>query len=298
MIQKYAQQNEVIGSGEAMDVQDLNVSEFLLPLMKGDTGGFAPLDVSEDLEVSEDDKPEQMDFALDEIPGAPGAKEIVVSVEPEQQDVQIEGEEGGSEWSPKTFLNWLHKQFNSVPEHSGYDTTGLEKAISHFERLDREITKAMRSDFKNEIDSAKAERAREQIENGLERLIERLETVKVDKYKRHAKKKSKSWAENVGMITKEAGTTLISGITITVPLLISRVARVCINGMVSGGHDLEDMFKRQVDEYTLTKREQAEVSQLLSDMGYPIFQDRGFAPGTPVDIWRSDNFDFGAQYRG
>ena len=297
MVQKYAQQNELTSSVDIGDVKDLDVGEFLLPLMKDEGGGFSPIEVSEDLEVHDDDKPEEM-FVLDEIPGAPGAKQIAVSIEPEEQDVKVDGEEGDSEWSPKTFLNWLQKQFQSVPEHSGFDTTGLEKAISHFERLDREITKAMRSDFKNEIDSAKAERAREQIENGLERLIERLEAVRVDKYKRHAKKKSKSWAENTGLITKEAGTTLISGITITVPLLISRIARVCINGMVSGGHDLEDMYKRQVDEYSLTKREQAEVSQLLSDMGYPIFQDRGYPVGTPVQTWRSDNFDWSANYAG
>ena len=48
------------------------------------------------------------------------------------------------------------------------DSTGLEKAISYFEALDREITKAMRTDFKNEIDSAKAERAREQSDDEAE----------------------------------------------------------------------------------------------------------------------------------
>jgi uncharacterized protein YktB (UPF0637 family) len=91
--------------------------------------------------------------------------------------------------------------FSSVPSHSGYDSTGLEKAISYFEALDREITKAMRTDFKNEIDSAKAERAREQIEEGLERLVKRLEGVKKTKFKKG--KKSKSWVVETGLV-KEA----------------------------------------------------------------------------------------------
>jgi len=67
--------------------------------------------------------------------------------------------------------------------------------------------------------------------------------------------------------------------------------------MVSAGHDLEDMYARQVKEYGLDKREQAELSQLISDMGFPIFQDRGYPVGEQVDFGRSDNFDFMAQYR-
>jgi hypothetical protein len=155
----------------------------------------------------------------------------------------------------------------------------------------------MRTDFKNEIDSASAERAREQIETGIERLIDRLEKVNKDKFKRKGKK-SKGWAEETGLVKEAQKATRITGITITVPLLISRIARVCINGMVSAGHDIEDIYKRQVEEYSLDKREQAELSQLLSDMGYPMLQDRGYPVGEPVDIWRSDNFDWSAQYRG
>jgi hypothetical protein len=263
---------------------------------------LAPImEVLDDLEVSSDDDSSDKDsvvFVLDKIPGAPDAEDIIIEMDDdEDENVEVDevSEEWG-EWEPKTFLPWLDKMFNKVPKHSGYDTTGLEKAIAHFEALDKEITKAMRSDYKNEIDSAKAERAREQIENGLDRLIERLEQVKQKKYKRHAKKK-KGWAESSGLV-KEAGTTNITGITITVPLFISRIARVCINGMVSAGHDIEDMFDRQVKEYNLDKREQAELSQLLSDMGYAMVQDRGYLVGERVDMRRNDNFDWSAQYRG
>ena len=72
------------------------------------------------------------------------------------------------------------------------------------------------------------------------------------------------------------GPILGSDIVVTVPILLSRVARVCINGAVSAGHDIEDLFDRQVKAYKLDDREQAEVMQLLSDMGYPMRRDRGF----------------------
>ena len=299
MVKKNAQQEE-------FDFNDLDVGDLLFKLQDHE-----PLDVDmEDIEVSSDDKPSagEVIFVLDEIPGAPGAQKI--EIEPER--VEVSGDDPADvdlwKWEPKGFLEWLQRMFDGVPVHSGYDTTGLEKAISYFETLDREITKAMRTDYKNEIDSAKAESAREQIENGLERLVERLEQVKKTKFKRHVKK-SKGWANASNLVTtgdndnqdlvKEAQKMVnITGITVTVPLLISRIARVCINGMVSAGHDIEDMYKRQVDEWKLDKREQAELAQLLSDMGYPMLQDRGFAVGEPVEKWRNDNFDWAAQYRG
>lgn len=83
---------------------------------------------------------------------------------------------------------------------------------------------------------------------------------------------------------------------ITVPLLISRIARVCINGMVSAGHDIEDLYERQVKFYKLNEREQAEVMQLLADMGYAVRQDRGFMPNDQLEV--SDGMDWSTNYRG
>jgi hypothetical protein len=269
--------------------QDLG--EVIAPLMGGQ---FKPIEIGDNIEVSSD--PHEVAFVLDKIPGAPNAQEIIVEPE-EEHEIEVEADPADTDawkWEHSSFLPWLSKMFSKVPPHSGYDTTGLEKAIAYFEALNREISKAMRTDFKDEINAAQAERAREQIENGLERLVERLEKVKTDKYKRH-KKKSKGLAEEAGLV-KEAQKA--ANIIVTVPLLISRIARVCINGMISAGHDIEDIFKRQVEEYDLTKREQAELSQLLSDMGYAMRQDRGFAIGTPVQEWRSDNFDWAAAYKG
>jgi len=280
-----------------VDKRAQDLGEFIVPLMGG--GQFHPVEIGDNIEVSDD--PHSVTFTLDKIPGAPDAQEIIVEPDHDDETVEVTADPEESDawkWEHSGFLPWLSKMFSKVPAHSGYDTTGLEKAISYFETLDREISKAMRTDFKDEIDAAQAERAREQIENGLERLLDRLESVKVDKYKRHKKKKSKGWAEDAGLVKEAQKATRITGITITVPLLISRIARVCINGMVSAGHDIEDMVKRQVEEYTLDKREQAELSQLLADMGYPMMQDRGQPVGEPVQTWKNDNFDWSAQYRG
>jgi hypothetical protein len=282
MIEKIAQFN---------DLNDLDIGNFTFPISE-----LPPIEVEDIIEVSEDDQPDEIVFILDKIPGAPNAQEIVVQPENEEVEVDADPEEDNSwKWTHATFLNWLKKMFDNVPSHSGHDTTGCEKAISYLDALNKEITKAMRTDYKNEIDSKKSELVREKIYEGTNNLIERLDKINNEKYKSYNKK---SWEVTTGMIKEGQKSTRINGITITVPLLISRIARVCINSVVSAGHSLEDTFDAQVKEYDLTNREQAELSQLLADMGFAIQQDRGYPVGTHVDIRKTDNFDWSSQLRG
>jgi competence protein ComGC len=279
---------------DANDAWDVSLADDPEPMYVSD---------SNDAEVMlefDDPKQDPIVFELDMIPGAPDAQEIVVDDEIEaEEDQDVEIDDDPWNWRQHGmggFLGWLSNMFKGVPRHSGYDTTGLEKCIAYFERMDRELTRAMREDYRNEIDIAKAESAREAIENGIERLIKRLEDVKTTKYKRHAKKK-KSWREEAGFVKEAQKSTNIAGIMITVPLLISRIARVCINGMVSAGHDLEDLYASQVKEYNLDKREQAELQQLLADMGYVVRQDRGMSEGNaPTDS--ADGKDWATNYLG
>lgn len=194
---------------------------------------------------------------------------------------------------PTGFVVWVHDRFESVPKHSGYDSAGIERAISYLEKLDNEISKAMRLDLDGELDSDKVEDIRAKIEDGIERLHNRL-----DKVKGKSKKKRKKADESHELVKEAQKITGVAGIYVTVPLLISRIARVCVNGMVSAGHDMEDLFSRQVKKYKLTDREQAETMQLLADMGYPLRQDRGFLLDEDVDTRSSDNFDWNANYKG
>lgn len=240
-------------------------------------------------------------FTLPNIPGADDDSEIVVD-EPSELEVKepesVEVEEANPwDWKSKglgSFLGWLKEMMANVPKHSGRDVSGLERAISYFEALDREVSKAMREDLKGEIDAAGAESAREQIENGIQRMLDRLEKLKATKFKRG--KKKKAWFEEEGLVKEAQKAERIGGIVITVPLFISRLARVCINGMVSGGHDIEYIFDKLNKKYKLSNREQAELMQLLSDMNYPVRRDRGFDLDEKCDPKSSDNYDWAANY--
>lgn len=254
----------------------------------------SPVELDDDLgdiELSTmDDGEFDVDFTVPLIPGADFDGPDVSYIDDEPEEVVVVSADPW-DWKSRgmeNFIMWLHEMINGVPRHSGKDTTGVERALAHFENLDRAITQAMRTDFKGEIDAAKAEKAREQIQDGMKRLIERLETLKSKKFKKKAS------------IVKEARHEKIVGITVTVPLLISRIARTLVNGTVSAGHNMERMFEKLAAEYELTKRERAEVAQLLEDMGY-LYQgqlDRGYPIGDAGVRGSSDNYDLASMYPG
>lgn len=245
-------------------------------------------------------EPEQeLVLTLDKIPGAldqedlPEPEEIEVD-EPEEVTVNDDPWDWGK---TSNFLPWLSKKMQDLPQHSGRDTAGLERMIAYFETLDRLISKAVRTDINNEIAIDAVEKARDEIQRGLERLEERLEQVKASKYPKNKKKKNKKADEDQDGLVKEAQkATHVGGIVVSVPLLISGLARVCINGMVSAGHDIEDMFKKLSKKFNLTTREQFELIQLLQDMNYPVRRDRGFLLDEEIDTTSSDGFDWNANY--
>jgi len=236
-------------------------------------------------------------FLVPEIPGADG-EDLDFGLEVDEPEEEIEVEEKDPwDWQSLglgSFLTWLSGMIENTPRHTGRDTTGIEKVIAYFEALNKEISKAMRSDYRNEIDSAKAEEARAQIEDGLERLIDRLEKLRITKYKRHAKNKKAGYSAE--FVKEGQKATHVGGIVVTVPLLISTIARACINGTVSAGHDIEDSFKKFSDMYKLSTREKAEVIQLMSDMGYPIRRDRGVLLDEEINTTSSDNVDWAANF--
>jgi ElaB/YqjD/DUF883 family membrane-anchored ribosome-binding protein len=272
----------------------------MVPLEVMDEAPAQHMDMSP-LEVGE---PGEIAIVIDDLPGAPRGtsdpEPLLEVVEEEKKDDENEAKSKKPEkwdWSAsgsEGFIHWVKERIDNVPKHSGYDTAGLERAVSYLDKLDSEISKAMRLDVDGDLDANKVEEVRAQIENGISKLHDRLDKVKQSKKK---PKKKKADQEN-SLVKEGQKITGVQGVFVTVPLLISRIARVCINGTVSAGHDIEDLYKRQVAKYKLNDREQAEVQQLLFDMGYPIRQDRGYMADEEVDIASSDNFDWAANYKG
>ncbi len=303
----------------AQDLEEITVEDMpsehivLQPIsMSSDIPTVTVHEVSEPHEEIHCDEPAEplleIVLELGEIPGLGGKldreHELEVSEEPSSKeevsdvnDAKKSKKDERWDWEskgPSGFVAWVHERFTTVPEHSGYDSAGIERAISYLDKLDNEISKAMRLDLNGDLDSDKIEEIRSKIEDGIERLQSRLEKLK----SKNKKKKKKLSEESYDLVKEAQKITGVAGIYVTVPLLISRIARVCINGMVSAGHDIEEIFASQVKKYKLNDREQAETMQLLSDMGYPLRQDRGFLVDEDVDTRSSNNFDWNANYKG
>lgn len=271
-------------------------------------------------QIEEIDQPIELEVAIEFdgipggiLPGAPDSEEPIIEVvEPmieveeskkdkkeDSDDARVAKKNDKWDWSSKGahgFVAWVKERFETVPKHSGYDTAGLERAISYLEKLDSEISKAMRLDVDGELDANKVEEVRSKIEDGIEKLDERLNKIKKSK---KGKNKKKADAIDLGLIKEAQKITGVQGTYVTVPLIISAIARICINSVVSAGHDLNKVYSQQVEKYKLSPREKAEVKWFLYDMGYPLRGDRGFwADNEEYDATSSDNYDYSANYPG
>jgi hypothetical protein len=246
----------------------------------------------------------------EEVPGAridPTRESTLIEVgEEDTKEDKKEGDDNDARKSKKSpkwdweskgasgFIAWIKERIDDVPRHSGYDSAGLERAISYLNKLDAEISKAMRMDVDGELDANKIEAVRSQIDDGVARLQERVK--KVNKQRKGKSKKSEL---EVHEIIKEAQkVTGVKGIYVTVPLLISGLARTLVNGTVSAGHDIEEMEGKLSKKFKLDDRERFELRQLLFDMGYPMRADFGYMPEEDVDTASSDNFNWSANYAG
>lgn len=235
---------------------------------------------------------DDLEIVIDELPGAPaGTPDPELEVSEDDVNSAKDKKKGKWDWDLEGFFDWVKERLDGVPSHSGYSVSGLERAIEYMERLDNEISKAMKSDLDGTLDSDKIEQLREQIEDGIERLTSRMEKVK------KSPKRKKEASEDAGMVKEGQKAPGMKGVMVTVPLLISSLARILVNGSVSGGHSMEDMFHKLASKYKLDDREKLELVQLLSDMNYPIKLDRGVFPDE-LDPRSSDNFDLSAIYHG
>lgn len=251
-------------------------------------------EVSGDLLVAleDGDLKKEFSFTLPPVPGADDQTEIEEPTDidvDEEEDIKVESDPW--DWKLENYMEWLHNKMNNPPKHSGKTIIGLEKVISYFKRLLDTASKASRIDYDDILDSDQLELARDEMLKAIKRCEERID--KIENNKRPKKKKADS--DDDGEIIKTARAAQYQ---INVSMFISHIARTLINGYVSAGHDLENSFIKLDKEYEFSKREKAEVLQLLADMGFPIRRDRGIPMGTEIDQTSPNNIDWMANYPG
>lgn len=286
-------------AAQMQNVEELVIAlpiEHVLPQEDSDEDVVFYKDMPTDEEVVEMHAPEE-DGEIEisfKLPRLPGASDDVVEVSGDDLEVSTDEKEEEKDKSKandkeqaslKDCLKTLQDYLSNIPKHKG-ETIALERAKSYLKRGLDMLSKFVQQDYEGEIDISKAEDCRREMEDGIDRLEKEL-----------AKRKKK--ADQDKNMTKE-GSTKVSGIIVTVPIFISRIARVCINGSISGGKDIEDLFHRQAAKWKLTDREKVEVVQLIQDMGYPLPRlDRGFMVDDkdPYQYSSENNFDLPPNYQ-
>lgn len=245
----------------------------------------------EEIVVLEFDNASPLSFVMPSIPGALDDSEIEVPIEVEEEHEEPtavdvwdwqHGGHGG-------FIPWAEGIVNMTPQHSGHDVSGLERAMAWINKLIKEFPKAMSTDFKGEIDVNHCETMRDGLYDAMGKMQDRLDRILTLKGR---KKKADG---EFGMVKEAQKSTRITGVSLNVPLFISGIARTLINGTVSAGHSMEDMYDDLNKKYGFTDREEFEIQLLLADMGYVMRQDRGRI-GEQLEDSRSDNFDYAANY--
>lgn len=284
-----AELDELFPSHDSADLQvELEISpenEAELNMLQSEPNisGEVVVETSEGDEIKQD-----FDFTLPAVPGGESQEDIVPDLEVEEEsDVIVENDPW--KWTIKQFLPWLQDKMKSIPKHTGFETSGVERALSYLYALDKEISKAVRQDINNEIAVEHVEKARDEIYNGISRLEDRLEKLQSKKHPNKRKKRAEEAEELIKNAMKSAR------FEVNVPIFISFIARVIINSSVSAGKDAEDIFNKLVERYKLDKREQVSVLQVLQDMGFNFWNRELYDPD--FDPTNPENLDLQVNYQ-
>lgn len=259
---------------------------------------------------------DEADDAADQL--VPGSNTMWVEDAPEEQKAKDWANDGAH----AHFTQHLKDQLTKIPRHSGETVPGCERAKAFLKSLDSEISKAMRSDLKGEIDEEEVDTLRKSIEGMIDRLEKQLN--KLTGTKRAAldvrlvsegncdkcESTAPMWHdvahdELVCMscdsnaikkgdnIEKTAGSATIN---VYVSAFERAIVGTMINSKVSAGRNIEETYDKLKNKYNFTPREELAIQQLVSDYGYPVYKDRGLL-NEPSDPASGDGVDWLTNYQ-
>lgn len=194
----------------------------------------------------------------------PGVEVLVVDEDPDDKE-----EDKETDWEndrdPNHFMVYITKQYPSgIPKHDGTSTLGCERAILFLNKLNKEISEALRADSDDVLDIPKLEDIRVNLVKDTVTLQNHVKDLN--------KKRKRAEVDSEESIVKTASTPKIQLIMTPFERAISGIIT---NAVVSSGKPFEDVYEFLKKKYSLDEREELAIMQILKDMGHPIFKDRG-----------------------
>jgi hypothetical protein len=211
-------------------------------------------------------------------------------------------EEESKDWrvskKPEHFLVFLTKDLQRIPKPSQVrgNMSEMERALGQYKRLNAYISNAMHSDYDGVINVKQIDSMRKLIEQSIDELEDALDGLK--QLKKEKKKMRRRGEEEEPDLKKEATAPHFNGFQMLITPFQRAIAGALINGKVSGGRNLEELWSEAKKKYKMEDREELEILQILADMGYPEFRDR-LRLGDNNDPTRTKEFgEWQSQYYG
>ena len=186
-----------------------------------------------------------------------------------------EEEEESQDWletkDPKHFVMFLQKEINRFPSPNSVrgNVSLIEQSLGQWKRLDAFVSKALREDYEGVLNLQYVDKVRSLVDRNIESLEDMLDSFYAFRKKKRQLKKRH--ADSDAEMVKNAGT---AEFTMIVTPFQRAIAGMLVNGNVSGGKNIEELWDKIKEKYSMTEREELEIMQIMADMGYPIFKDR------------------------
>lgn len=183
------------------------------------------------------------------------------------------------------FHDFLQEEMDRIksPLAARSSLSEMERAYNQWLELDKNVSKALRSDYESKLNVPVIDKQRVVIQNNIDQLQYLLDGIKKTKRNRKAE-------DNNGDIIKEANTPKHTGLQTIMTLFESAIVRSLINGVVSGGRNMEELFEIAKEKYDISEREELAIFQAITDLGYPTFKDRLRIGDDDQDVSDSENF--------
>lgn len=251
---------------------------------------FSEEGLVEDLPGAVEEPEEEVSSAVDAVRMLPGSS---MSLEDDEEDEPEKDDEPGN-WADdgdvRGFMSYIEDAYSRIPEHDGTTILGCERAINYLKDLDREMSKAISLDKNMVLDVGSLDKFRVNMMNDVMTLKNHIKKLQRKIREMHGKKASEGTPMRIAGSDQE----FVKEATVARPQLVitpfeRAISGMIVNAVVSSGKSFEDVYELLKKKYAFTDREELAVMQLVSDMGYPIFKDRGSIgdPSLEIDFMKN-----------
>jgi hypothetical protein len=198
----------------------------------------------------------------------------------------------------KEFMEFLQTEMERIPNMSAArgNQSLMERSLGQWKALDGHCSHALRGDYDSTLDVEGLDKARRFIESTIDQLEDALHGM--SKVKKTRKQQRRRGEDAIDGMTKEATAPHFSGFQMVITPFQRAIVGSLINGTVSGGRNMEELYTDAAKKYKMDNREQLEILAILADFGYPIFKDR-LRVGEDEDPSRDKGFgEWQSQYHG